>query len=384
MEIRWTRPVKLLLVNHEYPPVGAGAATATHAMAHALSALGHEVAVLTSSYGDLPASSVEGPVAVKRIRCVRRRADRSNLFEMLTFVLSALFSLRSTLRTHQPNALIIFFSLPSGPVGVVAKLFFGLPYVVSLRGGDVSGLVPELELIHKTLAPLRRFVLKHALAIVANSEGLRELAEAADKYPVQVVPNGVDTEFFQPAGPEVLSPASVLRILFVGRFQEQKNLNVLFTQLAQLPRGAFQLHLVGDGPEKQRLRELGEQLGIAGAIQWHGWLPRDDLPAIYQSVDCLVNPSFYEGLPNVVLEAMACRLPVIASNVPGNADLVLDGETGFLFELEKPETLLLALKTLMTNQKLRHEMGFAGSRRAVAEFSWRSVATGYVQLFSRQ
>lgn len=369
--------MKLLLVNHEYPPVGAGAATATHAMAYELSALGHEVVVLTARYGDLARHSLEEAVVVKRIRCARRRADRSNLFEMLTFVLSALFRLRSILRKHQPNGLIIFFSLPSGPIGVVAKLSFGLPYVVSLRGGDVPGLVPELNLIHTTLAPLRRFVLKQARAIVANSEGLRELAEAADGYRVQVVPNGVDTEFFQPPPPSELRPDSTFRVLFVGRFQGQKNLNLLFTQLARLPRGTFQLHLVGDGPEKERLHDLGHELQIADSIIWHGWISRLALPAIYQTVDCLVNPSLYEGMPNVVLEAMACGLPVIASNVPGNAELVVNGETGFLFDLEQPATLLEAINHFLNDRMLALKLGTNGRARVIAKFSWRSVAQAY-------
>ena len=92
---------------------------------------------------------------------------------MATFLVSALLFLRSVLRIHQPNSLLVFFSLPSGPVGLAAKIFFGVPYVISLRGGDVPGLVPELSLLHKCLSPIRRLVLKYARAIVSNSQDLR-------------------------------------------------------------------------------------------------------------------------------------------------------------------------------------------------------------------
>ena len=103
---------------------------------------------------------------------------------------------------------------------------------------------------------------------------------------------------------------------------------------------------------------------------------------MYQSADCLVNPSFYEGMPNVVLEAMASGLPVIASKVPGNDALVVDGETGFLFDLQEPDGLLAALRR-MDDVDLRRRMGVNGRARAMAEFSWRSVAQAYMEIFEK-
>ena len=372
--------MKFLLVNHEYPPVGAGAATATEAIARNFLVLGHHVAVLTANYDDLPSYSAEDGIAVHRIKCARKRADRSSIFGMMTFALAALLSLPSILRKHQPDGLIVFFSIPSGPIGVVAKFFFGVPYVVSLRGGDVPGLVPELNLVHNLVAPLRRLVLKHARAVVSNSEGLRKLSEAEDRHPVRVIANGVDTEFFRPEVTSSVPLEQPLRILFAGRLQKQKNLTFLFEQLARLPAGTFELHLVGDGPEKRHLEDLAAHLGIEDAITWHGWVPRKALPALYRSADCLVNPSLYEGMPNIVLEAMACGLPVIASKVPGNDALVRDGETGFLFGLQDPAGLTSALIQLR-DADLCRRLGACGRARAAQFFSWKTVASDYANLF---
>lgn len=374
--------MKLLLVNHEYPPIGAGAATASQAIAHNLAALGNEVTVLTSGYGDLPAEGVEGDVAVCRVRCLRKHPDRSSLLEMLTFVALAVCRLPFVVAEHRPDALIVFFSLPCGPLGLLARLFGGTPYVVSLRGGDVPGLVAELSLMHKALAPLRRWVLKHARAVVANSEGLRELSETADPYPVRVIPNGVDTGVFQPGAARSTSSRSneSLCILFVGRFQEQKNLKFLLQQLAHFNGKNFELHLVGDGPQEEILRGLANELGISELVTWHGWLPRSALVGMYQSADCLVNPSWYEGMPNVVLEAMACGLPVIASKIPGNDALVVHGETGLLFDLQERDGLVAALQR-MRDVDLRRTLGANGRARVLAEFSWRKAAEAYVGLF---
>jgi len=377
--------MRLLLVNYEYPPVGAGAATATQAIARNLLALGHQVTVLTGNFRDLPRRSDENGVTVERVACLRQRADRCSVFEMFTFTVSALFSLPSVRATADPDALIIFFSFPTGPVGAAARSWYELPYLVSLRGGDVPGLTPEVNWLHRLLAPIRRHVLEQAAAVVANAEGLRKLSEAVDPTPVRVIPNGVDTEFFRPAPsqPEQPPQSDPFRILFVGRFQGQKNLPYLLHECSRLPRGSFELHLVGDGPLAADLRALAQKLDLGSAIVWHGWLARAALRDVYQSVDCFINPSLYEGMPNVVLEAMACALPVIASNIPGNDALVVPGQTGHLFELHQAGALSGAIKALMEDRSRSAQLGANGRDRVLAEFSWRRVAEDYVSLLQK-
>jgi glycosyltransferase involved in cell wall biosynthesis len=225
--------------------------------------------------------------------------------------------------------------------------------------------------------------LKNSIAIVANSNGLRKMAETADPFPVQVIPNGVDTEFFTPPPSKPARNNSVLRILFVGRFRQQKNLPFLFRQLAHLPATTFELHLVGDGPDRKHLEGLARKLGIASAIRWHGWMSPGTLRHVYQSADCLVNASQYEGMPNIVLEAMACGLPVIASRVPGNDELVRDGATGFLFDLQEPDSLMNAIGQLMNDRDLCARLGAAARNRVTKNFSWSNVAQAYLALFPR-
>ena len=372
--------MRILLVNYEYPPVGGGAATATQAIARSLVKAGHQAVVLTSRYKELPAKSGEEEITVYRVASLRRKLDQSGIFEMTSFLATGLICVPGIIDREQIEAVIVFFSLPCGPIGFLGHWTRGVPYVVSLRGGEVPGAESSLNLLHRILRPVRRAVLKNSVAIVANSEGLKKMAEAADPYPVRVIPNGVDTDFFAPA--ESRPEMSVLRILFVGRFQKQKNLPLLLQQAAQLPAGTAELHLVGDGPDREQLQQLAAELGIASTITWHGWLPRPDLRAVYQSSDCLVNLSLYEGLPNVVMEAMASGLPVVASNVPGNDALVREDETGFLFELNSPGALADALSRLR-DRDTRLRMGNAARARALEFSSWDDVALRYVELFAR-
>ena len=375
--------MRILLVSYEYPPVGAGAATAGGAIAKALIELGHRVVVLTGRFKGLPPHYEDQGIIIHRVPSLRRRMDRSHLLEMASFLAAGLVFVPTIARTHRVEVAIVFFSMPCGPIGLLGRWLCGVPYIISLRGGDVPGAEPALNFLHRLMSPIRRAVLKNSIANVANSEGLRKMAETADPFPVRVISNGVDTEFFIPAHSKPVRDESILRILFVGRFREQKNLPFLLRQVAQLPTTTFELHLVGDGPEKQRLKGLARELGVASAITWHGWLPPAELPHVYQSADCLVNSSLYEGMSNVVLEAMACGLPVIASKVPGNEELVLDGDTGFLFDLREPAALVSAL-TQLRDAGLRRRMGISARNRAANFCSWSNVARQYAELFSTQ
>jgi glycosyltransferase involved in cell wall biosynthesis len=379
--------MKFLLINYEYPPIGAGAATATQAIARNLVKLGHEVTVLTARFAGLPSVRVEDGVTVRRIKSLRRHPDRCSIVEMTSFVLSALVSLVFVIPKIRPTATIAFFSIPCGPIALLARALFRIPYVVSLRGGDVPGLVPEIERTHRFVQSVRRASLERAVAVIANSDGLRDLAVAADPVPVGVIPNGVDTDFFAP--PPQSAPLSVpdpFRVLFVGRFHAQKNLPLLLTQFAQVRDETathVELHLVGDGPLLAELQEQATKLKLNGEIKWHGWLGRSELRDVLQSCDCFVNPSFYEGMPNAVLEAMACGKPVVASRVAGNDAVVQHEATGFLFPLDDPSALAASLARLVNNPAQAAEMGRKGRQLVENEFCWNRVAQAYVELFQK-
>ena len=184
--------MNILLANYEYPPIGAGAATATYEIAKQLARQGHKPVVVTSKYRDHKGTTVtdEG-IKVIRIHSLRSKAESCSIFEMATFMLLASIKIRGIIKREKIDAAIAFFSFPTGPVTWIGKKLTGIPYIVSLRGGDVPGTEPGLAHIHKLLQPIRRMVLGGALATIANSEGLRTLSLRADpEYPVEIIPNG--------------------------------------------------------------------------------------------------------------------------------------------------------------------------------------------------
>lgn len=374
--------MRILIVNYEYPPVGGGAATAAQAIANEFVKLGHHVVILTGGYKNLPSRFEENGIVINRLPGIRRRIDHATIWEMFLFLIVALLFVPSIARKERIERALVFFSLPCGPVGLVGRWICGIPYIVSLRGGDIPGTEPSLNLIHRFLSPLRVATLRNSIAIVANSDGLRKIAEAADSIPVHVIANGVDSERFCP--PPSTEPHAALRLLFVGRFQSQKNLPFLFREVARLEKGTFELHLVGDGPQRKMLDCLANNLGISDSIVWHGWLSREALPQIYRSVDCLVNSSLYEGMPNVVLEAMASGLPLLASNVAGNNELVVHEKTGFLFNLNTPSDHFAAMLNRLRDADLRRQMGEAARNRVLNLFGWDRVSAEYLHLLSAE
>ncbi|WP_042692489.1 glycosyltransferase family 4 protein [Azospirillum sp. B506] len=382
---------RFLLINYEFPPLGGGAANATDNTARELAALGEEVLVLTSAFGGLPRVERRADgVEIRRIPTLRRRRDRSSVMEMLAFLASSLVMAPWIAVRWRAHATIAYFGLPCGPAAWMVKALSGVPYVVSLRGGDVPGFQYDgISLYHRLAGPAIGWLWRRSSAVVANSEGLADLARRfAPDQPIAIIPNGVDAARFSPPGGipshgDAGEDDGCLSLLFVGRVVRQKGLDMLFEALASLPsgtRGRIALTIVGDGPARPELEAQAARLGLSERVAFRGWLGRDELPAAYRAADVFVFPSRDEGMPNVVLEAMAAGLPVVATRIAGNRDLVVEEETGLMLDADDTPALAAALTRLAEDPALRRRLGEGGRRRVVAHFSWRAVAAAYRDL----
>lgn len=364
--------------------MGGGASNATFFMAKAMRDLGHEVSVMTAAFGGLKGYSLqEENIHIYRISAKRASKDRSNMTEMLSFVLSAFWNVGQVIREQEIEKVIIFFSIPCGVLGPYIRWRWKLPYIISLRGGDVPGTEQHLLKIHQFIRPIRQFLMKKSVAIVANSKGLAELSQKYDPFPVIIIPNGVDTAYFNPE--KHLNTG--FQFLFVGRFQPQKNLFLLLKSFSNLLQKTdnqnITLNLVGDGFQKEDLIKYAKELNINHKINWLGWLDKDSLKKSYQQADCVLNPSTYEGMPNVLLEAMACGVPAIASNIMGNDEVIKHKHNGYLFELSKPEDMTNYMLKIL-DRNLQKELA-ENARTWVSErFSWHSVCEMYSDIFRRK
>jgi glycosyltransferase involved in cell wall biosynthesis len=370
--------MRVLLINYELPPIGAGAGNATAQIARYLASAGAEVGVLTSRFDGLPAHEFRDGYAIWRAPSVRRRPDRSSPPEMLSFVAGAMPLALRLGKRWRPDATCVFFGVPCGPLGLVLRRILGIPYIVSLRGGDVPGFMGrELAALHRATLPLLLTIWRQSNGLIANSPGLLALARRTwPDAPIRLIPNGVDLEIFSP-GTRV-RPADPPRLLYVGRLASQKGIIHLLEALrrTQVP---VELRIVGDGPERPRLQAATLDSSPRARVEFAGWSERRDLPGHYRWADAFVLPSLDEGMPNVVLEAQASGLPIIGTDVAGTRDLVEHGRNGFLVPPAEPAALAAAIDSLAGDANLVRTFGACG-RASAMRYSWAHVADQYGQL----
>jgi glycosyltransferase involved in cell wall biosynthesis len=227
------------------------------------------------------------------------------------------------------------------PAGWVAARS-GKPYVVQVWGTDV-------ELARR--APwLVRGVLRRARLVIAASTALAQSASLLGAREVRVIPSGVEL-------PAAVGPgADPPEVLYAGRLSEEKGV----LELVEAARG-MNLVVAGDGP----LREH-----VPGA---RGFVPNDELQAMYARAAIVVCPSRREGFGVACLEAMSHGRPVVATGVGGLRDLVVDGKTGLVVPPRDPPALRAALRRLLADRELRRRLGAAGRQRAQERFSWAAV-----------
>lgn len=378
-----SKPRRFLLINYEYPPIGGGGGNATQQIGRWLASKGAHVTVLTAAHGHLPRRSNDRGVQVYRIWAARQRQDRCSIFEMLVFMAHALMVAPGLARQVKADAALVFFSLPTGPVGWLLKRRLGLPYVISLQGGDVPGFMgDELGFYHRVCGPVITRVWQDADAVVANSTGLAALARThAPDMDIGMIPAGADLDAVEP--PTVPTLEGPLRLLFVGRLVSQKGLDVLFRALASLKDHTnWTLTIAGEGPLKDELARAAQGLHLTDKITFRGWLERDHLPAVYRDADVFVLPSRDEGMPNAMLEAMAAGLPVIGSRVAGIDEVVIDTETGLLVPADDAGALADALKTVIDDRDKTFALGQAARKRVEDHYSWEKAADAYAGLLA--
>jgi len=372
--------MKILVISHEYPPIGGGGANACSFLGKEFAKGGHEVTLVTVYYEGLKEYETTGEgVKIYRVKSRRKHKEHCSFPEMADFVIKATKKADELCRENKYDICQIYFGIPSGPVGVYLKMKYKLPYVVRFGGGDIPGFQERFGFIYKLIGPFVKIIWKEASALVANSEGLQKFAYGfCDKYPVEVIPNGVDTSVYYPLADKREEKESV-ELLFVSRLIERKGLQNLIPYLNEIEaRTEKKVHLtiVGDGPYRETLEKITAESGVLDKVTFLGQKDKHELPELYRLGDVFVFPSKREGMPNAVLEAMASGLAIVMTPCEGAKELV-DGN-GIIayndFQSQISEVIL--------SGQIK-EMGKCSRQRAESIFSWKSVADGYLEIFNK-
>ncbi|MBI1885027.1 MAG: glycosyltransferase [Chloroflexi bacterium] len=270
-------------------------------------------------------------------------------------------------------------------VGQALKRRWQTPHVIMFHTlGEAKNRAGAVEPEPAYRIEAEREVARDADRIVCASEGEREVLERLYCVPperIAVIPCGVDLERFAPLDPAAARSELGLDngapiVLFVGRIEPLKGIDMLLQAVARLET-RFRLMIVGgdekDSGRRAGLAALARELEIGERVEFVDAVPHDQLPLYYNAAAVCVIPSHYESFGLVALEAMACGVPVVASDVGGLRDTVRDGQTGYLVPWSCPEPFAERLELLLGNQELRGSLGLL-ARSAVERFRWSEVA----------
>lgn len=286
----------------------------------------------------------------------------------------AAMSLECFMKSAQVDLLDAQFVAPAGVVAALTPRFS--PFVITVHRWDI------FEFPHKwPMARIATLVaLGRASGIIAVGRAVKsELMKfVPPKSIVAVIPNAVDTERFRP-GLEFSSlkerlgiPESHGVILSVGRLIPRKGFQFLLQAMAGVVKEfhSCTLVIVGGGPQRRALEELGQRLGLGNRLKFTGTVEDSVLPSVYAMADIFVMPSLSEGHCVSILEAMSAAKPVVASAIPANAESVLHWQNGFLVQPKNCDALASGIVRLLQDEQLRDDFGRCSREIAVREFGW--------------
>jgi glycosyltransferase involved in cell wall biosynthesis len=356
--------MKIALLSEKYTPDIGGLAISAGRLGELLASAGHEVrafapTVNLSAYARQHHTS--GGVAVTRFGSHKRVDD--TLVDWFELIVSE--------HKRAPFDLLHAYFLPqAGFVAAYAGKYLNIPSVVSIRGNDIERAAFDPSKFSHVM-----YALQNASAVTTNASELAKKAKAFVDREIHLVPNGVDANLFKkikrnPVLAESLGLEKGKPVIgFAGELRSKKGLSTLLIGYAQINKTLpATLLIVGDvrAGEYQEAFE-GFQRGNPGThIIVTGYVAHKDLPAYYSLMDVFVHPSLRDGMPNAVLEAMACELPVVATPVGGILDMMKDGVNVKTVPVKDVDSFVSTTFKLLNDKNERERIG-RSARETVLE-----------------
>lgn len=359
--------MKIALFSEKYTPDLGGLAISTGRLGDSLSAAGHHIRLFAPT-GNLPPTIQQthrsGGVHVTRFGTHKRVDD----------TLVDWFELIVEEHKREPFDLIHAYFLPmAGFVGAYAGKYLNIPSVVSIRGNDIERAAFDPSKFSHVM-----YALQNANAVTTNASILAKKAKAFIDREVHIIPNGIDTGHFKPMErnkvlAEMLGIEGQMKVIgFVGELREKKGLAILLSGYAQmLKKTPVSLLIVGEireGEDKKYFEE-SRSSNPEHPIIVTGHVSHKDLPAYYSLMDIFIHPSQRDGMPNAILEAMACEKTVIATPVGGVTDVIEDGVNGFFVKINDAQSLAEKTLEVLSQPEKREAVGKSAREAVLRHFT---------------
>ncbi len=372
--------MNMTMVTSIFPPDIGGPATYASEMLRRLNERGHTVRVVTPSAGAEAAAGVY---------VMPKRRPKPGFVGYAYTHLALLWGI-----IRISKACNVIYTLSPAYVGFVSLMAAKIlrkPIVLRMVG-DVAWeeasnkrktekfleeflKLPEGGRYIKRLITLQRFVLNRVNRIIVPSHFLKDVVVnyyGISDRKVRVIYNSIDLPEYQKSLSEVSQTLGKATLITVGRLARHKRVDRIIEVVKEISEEYpdISLLVVGDGPEQENLEKLSHELGINGQVRFYGKVTHEQTAKLLTEADIFVLNSVYEGLPHVVLEAMACRTPVIATNIKGTNETVKHGETGLLVPPDNNEELRQNIVRLLKDEGLRKRLIENAYRGVKERFTW--------------
>ena len=371
----------IALLSEKYTPDIGGLAISTERIARLLASAGHHVRVFCPSSGLSP--SEKRILADRGIQIIRFGSHKRAEDTLLDW-----FEIIAEEHKHLPfDVLHAYYLVQAGFVVVYAGKYLNLPSVVSIRGNDIERSPFDPQKFSQVM-----YTLQNASAVTANARILIDKARAFCDREIDLIHNGIDTDLFKPLKRnEALLEALGLQkedpiLGFAGELREKKGLATLLNAYAQVNKHrSTSILIVGEvrpGEDKSLFDALRSSIPNA-KILVTGYVSNQDLPSYYSVMDILVHPSLRDGMPNVLLEAMACEKVVVATPAGGIADVLEDGKNGRIVSINDVNSLSMIIRDLLSDKELRERLGAAARRTIQSKFTIQGELSGNLRVYCK-
>ncbi len=357
--------MRILVINHEYPPLGGGASPVTGELASKLAEAGHTIDIVTMGFRGLKNEQTKN-LSVYRVKCFRKKKESCNTFEMFSFLPFGLLKALLLCAQNKYDLIHCHFIIPGGAIAVLVSFLFRIPLVITSHGSDVPGYNPDrFGLGHRLTFPAWKYIAKRAHMITAPSQFQKRLIQGLVVAKVTVIPNGINFIRF--------SGEKKKQILFAGKLQPRKGADILIRACKGVN---WPLMIAGEGPERPTLERLTKDLEVDA--HFLGWLGVEELSKVYSSSAIFVSASSVESFGMSLVEAMMHGIACIA--IEGTACAEVIGKAGLLVR-RNPESIRKALLELIRDESKLATMQREALRRAEF-FDWKNILPKYLDLFN--
>jgi L-malate glycosyltransferase len=341
--------MRILVLIHEYPPVGGGGGKVAEDIAEGLVKRGHDVHIITAHLKGLPLKENRSGVQVIRLRSGRKFAYKATFSAMLFFIFAGFWNALAEIRNWKPDIIHVHFAVPAGVLGWWLSVLTKVPYILTAHLGDVPGGVPEkTDKWFRWVSPFTPPIWNRAKRVAAVSVFTKNLAMLHYPVPIQVIPNGVSRIEFDPG---LIFVKEQPVIIFAGRIVPQKNPIQVIRSLSSIKDLKWHAVIIGDGSMKSEMESEAVRLGIYDRITFTGWITPNQVHEWFVKGDILFMPSFSEGLPVVGVQALSMGLAFVVGKVGGFIDLVEGGKNGFLHLPTERDKFSRSLRILLEDQE---------------------------------